>query len=659
MSTVKPPYFGAAYYPEAWPMEQVDADIVLMQKAGMNVMRLGEFAWSRMEPREGQYDFDWLHTVVDKLARAGIGVIMGTPTATPPSWLSSAHPEILLMNEQGTQAQHGARRHVCSNNPVYRDYCERIVTRLAEEFGHDNNVIGWQIDNEIYPFSPRGCCCPVCHQKFQEAMRARFGSIEALNAAWCTALWSQTYGSFSELPVPRTVTWHHPALLSAWMMFQSDSNVEFIEHQAHILHRLTTRPVGTDMMPKNGQSYYKTTRNLDVIQFNHYYLALWYDAFWMDFCRALKQRPFWVTETSTCWSGGVAVISHDSPGFCRANTWLAPAMGAEANLYWLWRAHRAGQELMHGSVISSCGRPMHMFDEVRAIGAGFKKCAGFISGTRPAPPRLAIHVSCAAHWLFEYQPIANEFKYGLGMVKDYYRPLIEAQLRVDVIDPAMDLSPYRMVCTPYLPFLDEEGLRDRLKSWIEAGGIWVVGPFSDIRDGEGAKFSHAPFGSLEAWTGVKCLYEIPGEIHRFTVQWQEDGAESKGSVWFYGLETKQAESLAFYLDGPLKGLSAITQSRLGKGQIIILGTMPEPAVLQKLFLHAAVQAGITPVAKASANLMVVPREGSGGRGLMAVELENKPATMELPLPMTDLLTDKKLSGKVELPPYGVLVLKGY
>ncbi len=144
-----PPYLGAAYYPEDWPLEQIDDDVALMRDAGMTVMRVGEFAWARMEPEEGRYDFDWLHRVVDKLAGAGIATILGTPSATPPIWLTERYPEVLQVRDVagGVAAQHGGRCHFCPNSPVYRDHCARIVERMASEFGRDPRVIGWQIDN--------------------------------------------------------------------------------------------------------------------------------------------------------------------------------------------------------------------------------------------------------------------------------------------------------------------------------------------------------------------------------------------------------------------------------------------------------------------------------------------------------------------------------
>ncbi|NLE67501.1 MAG: beta-galactosidase [Lentisphaerae bacterium] len=654
-----PPYFGAAYYPEAWPLEQVDEDIALMKKAGMNVMRVAEFAWSRMEPQEGSYDFDWLHTVVDKLGKAGIAAIMCTPTATPPAWLTSRYPEVLFVDENGVPNQHGARRHVCSNSPVYRGHCGRIVTALAREFGRDPNVIGWQIDNELYPHSGRGCCCPVCLRMFHDAMRARFGTIEALNAAWCNRLWSQDYTSFAELPVPRSSAGHHPSLLTAWMRFQSDSYAAFCSHQAGILHRLTVKqPVGTDMMPGMGLSYHDIHRSLDLVQYNHYCSmdSLWEAPFWMDICRPIKPAPFWNTETSTCWNGGGAANGYRESGFCRANSWLPFALGGEANLYWLWRAHRAGQELMHGSVVSSAGRPLHIFDEVREVAAGLRKAGPFLNGTRPVNTGLAIHYSCLAWWLFTFQPIVKSFSYHGSLVRSVWRPLVEKQYRPDLIDAAADLAPYRLVLSPFLPALDEAGLRGRLLDWIRAGGAWVAGPFTDIRDTEATKFPHGPYGSMEEWAGVRVRYEIPGDPRTFGLRFS-DGAETQGSLWFDSYELAGGRALALYTEGPMKGLAAAVERKIGKGRIILLGTQLPPAAYLDLFAGIAAKAGVKPVAEADPNLLVVPREGPAGRGRVVVETGNRKASLKIERPVINLLTGRRHVDVLNLPPCGVAVLK--
>ena len=655
--TPKPPYLGAAYYPEDWPLEQMDEDIRLMKEAGVNIARIGEFAWSRMEPEEGKFDFDWLHMAVDKLAAADIAVIMGTPTCTPPVWLTERYPEVLFMHTNGTRAKHGARRHACPTSRTYRMHCERIVTKLAEEFGHDEKVIGWQIDNEFHSLSPalRPCVCPECVKKFQEMMRDRFGTIDKLNEAWGTGLWSQTYQSFEQIPTPDPETWHHPSLLTAWQEFYSAAYVDFAKQQADILHRLATQPVGTDMMPFIGVHYGHMHKFLDVVMFNHYHTMenLWQVGLWFDLCRTVKNRPFWNTETQTCWNGSVTANGYKEPGFCRANSWLPIAMGGEANLYWLWRQHWSGQEIMHGSVISSCGRPLHIFGEVQETANGFAAAAEFINKTKPTKTGLAMHFSHLAAWMFEHQPIVRGFKYFEYISEKAYKPMIKAQLRPDVILPEADLSDYKVIFSPFLPALDEDGLREKLKSWIEKGGTWIVGPLSDIRTVHATNFTHAPFGSLEEWTGIKCRFSVPGDPRDFKIKWC-DGRISVGGVWYDGLEPNNAESLAAYTEGPFAGLAAVTSSILGKGRIIVLGTMPPSDVLSSLLKDLCAQAGVSPMMKGSDNVIIVPRNGDTTEGLIAVEIENKRGWLELPSPMVDLISGRRVAERIEIEPYGVV-----
>lgn len=660
MTPFQPPYIGAAYYPEDWPLEQIDEDIALMKQAGCNVMRIAEFAWSRMEPSEGQYDFEWLHLVVDKLSAAGIATIMCTPTCTPPQWLSAAHPEILYVRPDEGPMKHGGRRHACPNSPVYRKYCEIIVTKMAEEFGRDGRVIGWQVDNEVYSPAKQGrsCVCPACMRKFQDTMRDKFGTIENLNDAWGTGLWSQDYLSFDSLPGPDTNIWHHPSLFAAWDEFTSDSFADFVRAQSDIIHDLTNHPVGTDMMPMSGIDYGEMHKALDIVQFNHYNEMhnLWEVGFWFDMIRPLKNKPFWNTETSTCWNGSGVTNGYKDPGFCVANSWLPIAFGGEANLYWLWRQHWAGQELMHGSVISSHGRPLHIMEEVQAVSRGFSDAESFINGTEPTITGLGLHLSHKAQWMFLHQLMVPDFDYIPAVLHHVYRPLVVGQMRPDILLPSVDLSPYKLIFSPFLMTLDESGLRQRLREWIENGGTWIAGPMTDIRTEHATKFKHSPFGSIEEWGGVYRKYEIPGNPRDFHIQWS-DGRESTGSMWYDGFELRGAEALASYSDGPLQGLAAVTRHKMGKGQVIVLGTLPAVNDLPGVLISLCDQVGVSPVAQASQNLYVIPREGPDGEGMIVVEVENKPATLTLTSKMTDLLTRSVHEGTISVKPYSVMVLK--
>lgn len=657
MAHFAPPYLGAAYYPEAWPPGQVDEDIRWMLEAGMNVMRVGEFAWSSIEPEEGRFELDWLRRVVDKLGDAGIATIMCTVSCTPPAWLTWKHPEVLVVDHAGRTAQHGYRRHVCPNNPLFRAHCERTALKLAEVFGRDERVIGWQIDNEVYLWEEWGCYCGLCQKTFRQELQAQFGSIDALNQAWGTNVWSQTYQSFDQIPAPRPEHCHHPSLLTAWSLSQNESYVGFVAAQAAVLHDHVVQPVGTDMMPFMGLSYEQIHRHLDLVQYNHYDTMedLWQQVFWMDYVRTIKAAPFWNTETATCWNGGVTANGYKEPGFCRVNSWLPIALGGEANLYWLWRSHWSGQELMHGSVISSAGRPLHIFGEVQEISRGFKESAEFLNGTRPTPPGFAMHLSTLAWTLFRFQPMVRGFDYLECMKNRAFRPLMDIHLRADIIDPSTSLEAYRVVFSPFLPALDESGLRERLLRWIENGGTWIAGPFTDVRTLEGAKPTHAPFVGIEEWARVYCKYEIPGDPRDFEMSW-DDGHTSLGSLWYSGFETKAATVRATYTEGPLKGLAAVTETSVGQGRIVLLGTALLPQDLQRLMLHYAAEQEIGPVIEASPNVLVVPRCGEAGEGVVVVELQNRPGTIHLPAPAKDLISKVLFSGDVDIAPYQVLVL---
>ena len=197
-SAPRPPYIGAAYYPEAWPLDQIDADLEAMRQMGVNLVRVAEFAWSTLEPREGEYDFGWLHDAVERIGNAGIAIVMCTPTATPPAWLTGKYPDVLPMNVEGLTAGHGGRRHYSPFSETYRKLCRGIVEKMGAEFGNHPGIVAWQIDNELFEAD----WSPQAQRGFAAWLEKRYGTVEELNRAWNTALWSQTYPGFDEVPLP-------------------------------------------------------------------------------------------------------------------------------------------------------------------------------------------------------------------------------------------------------------------------------------------------------------------------------------------------------------------------------------------------------------------------------------------------------------------------
>lgn len=652
----KPILFGAAYYPEDWPESQRPQDIAMMKKAGMNVMRFGEFAWHNMEPRPGEFDFAWFHRVVDDLAANGIKSILGTPTATPPRWFLLRYPDAAVLEYHGRRLPHGGRRHCCSNNPDYQRHSAAIVEAMAREFGDDPNVIGWQLDNEIY--GSGDCFCDHCRDRFRNYLREKYGTIEELNKQWNLNIFSQAYDDFEEIQLPFG-GWQNPHIRQEWKMSHYQSDIAFIHSHANILRQYTKAPVGTDMMPLNGMSYQDMTAPLDVIQFNHYNtvenlpgLPLWF-----DHIRSFG-KPFWNTETATGWNGGVDISQVAKPvGFCRINSWLPVALGGEANLYWLWRQHWAGHELMHGSVIYANGQPLPMFDEVQQISREFDIARDFLRETK-VDTQLAMHFTGLSWRINEVQPMITGFRYPDRLQEDFYVPVTRMGLRPDVIDSGKDLSGYKVLLSAMVYSLEEGDLPQRIEDWVREGGNWVVGPMTDIRNSIGAHYTDRAMGHVEEMTGCQLLASIPDSGAVVKSKWSD--GEDMSANYYQQLYTlaENGQVLASVTKGyaSVVGTALVQKIPVGKGAIWLLGTIPNEADLQKLMAMVCADAGI-PVPQATGTVTAIPRSGNGRRGLILMEIGNAPASYRLEEPMTDLLTGKRYEATVELKPYDLLVLE--
>lgn len=659
------PMLGAAYYPEAWPDEQIPKDIEKMKLAGIHAVRIGEFAWHKMEPKNGEFHFEWLHEVIGKLQEAGIAVILGTPSATPPIWLEELDPEMRLLDDMGLRHDHGGRRHCCSNNPTYRRFSVRIAEKMAQEFGKHPNVIGWQIDNEIAAFD-FGCFCPHCIEKFKDHLRRRYGSIENLNKEWNLHLFSQAYDSFDQIPQPKPHTWHSPHLKFEWATFHADSHVEFLKLQADVLHQYTSTPVGTDMMPVFNQDYEKTNAFLDVVQYNHYddEASLKREIFWFDYMRGLKDRPFWVTETATCWNGSTSTPSNfRREGFCKGNSWLPITLGAEANFYWLWRQHWAGHELMHGAVLYASGRPMHIFHEVQELAKEYEKCADFLKNTKITTD-AALMVSSTNDYLMKQQEVvweegshAWETAYTKRLYR-FYAPITDAGLRCDVIPPSKDLSKYKLLFTPFMLTMEDGDLQKRIETWVRDGGIWVAGPMTDIRNRIGAHYIDSETGILEQLTNATMVYQVPDTYDCIPCAWT-DGSPLATDTWLQLFDAPQnARVLAKVTGGysALEGKTLIFETSLGKGKIITLGVLPKGAELTQFISQILKENGVSAFA-ITGKIAAARRIGDDFRGISATEYGGATGTLKLNGRYYDHVSGRYFENEVQFAPYQTVILQ--
>lgn len=647
--------FGAAYYPEAWPESERTQDIKMMKEAGFNVMRIAEFAWHKMEPEPGKYNFTWLHEVIDDLAKNGIKTILGTPTATPPRWFLKKYPDAAKSTVHSGRQIHGGRRHCCSSNPDYIRESAKIVEAMAREFGADPNVIGWQLDNEIYS-SSRCCNCEHCVTHFHNYLKSTYGTIDKLNNAWALELFSQAYDCFEDIPAP-VKSWQSPHMKMTWTQSHNLADIEFLHMQNDILKRYTKAPIGTDMMPLGSMCYQKTTEPLDVLQFNHYNTEdnLNTLPFWFDHLRSFD-KPFWNTETSTGWNGSEFTTQiMKAPGFCRVNSWLPIALGGRANLYWLWRQHRAGHELIHGSVIYANGKPLPMFDEVQQLSKEFKKAESFLNETEVVTD-VAMHFTSLAWQMLEAQQTANNFVYDERLLNDVYLPLTSLGVRPDVISAKKPLDKYKVIFSPFTMSIDDGDLPQRLEKWVRDGGIWVAGPMTDIRKADGTHYTDNATGLIERLTGATLKASVP-DSSVYVKNSKADGTEFYAKMW-QELYTPVGEVYANVTEGydSVKGLATVQKIKVDKGAVWIIGTMTNADDMKELLKTILADAGIA-LPDISGDVTVIERRGKNRQGLILMEICHKSATYTLDKPMRDILTGKTYSGEITLNPYDILILE--
>ncbi len=338
---------GAAWYPEQWPESRWDADLTLMEQAHIHFVRVAEFAWSTMEPSEGVYQLDWLDRAIRLAEKHHIAVVIGTPTAAPPAWLTQKYPETLRTMSDGRRDTHGNRQQFDFGDPKYRELCRMIATKLAERFGHDPNVIGWQIDNE-YAADSEGA---DNRAQFQDWLRARYKTLDNLNARWTTAYWSQTYSAWDQINIPKSTRAENPGLNLAWREFVSDTWRSYQRNQLDAIraHADPHQFITTNMMGWfEAYDHYDVSQDLDLASWDDYvgggHLNFERNGATHDLTRGFLRKNFWVMETQPGFVNWHPVNNSLNKGEVRAMAWNAIGHGSEAVEYWQWRsdAQRTG-----------------------------------------------------------------------------------------------------------------------------------------------------------------------------------------------------------------------------------------------------------------------------------------------------------------------------
>src|SRR5580700_2392389 len=524
-------YLGSAWYPEHWPESRWADDVRLMREAGMNVCRIGEFAWSTMEPGEGSYDFGWLERAVALLHANGIAVVLSTPTAAPPAWLTHHHPDTLATEPNGRPAQHGNRCHFNPGSVTYLRYVRRIVEQMAKRFGQDSRVIGWQIDNEYN----RVDYSEDTGRRFQTFLREQYGSLDAVNMHWSTAYWSQSYTDWSEIPIP--IGPHNPGLMLAfkhfvtrvWRDYQK-LQIEIIRANARADQWITHNFMGWF----DAFDHYTVARDLDMASWD-WYVGTGHHNFAdsaavHDLTRGFKRKNFWVMETQPgCvnWSANNNMLNR---GEARCMAWHAVAHGADAILYWQWRSAPGGQEQLHGSLIGADGNPRPFYSEVQQLGSDFASVADALDSTQPVNDVAVLH-SYDSRWSIDAQRHNKAFD-PVDVLRRYTRPLAISNIGVDIVDPESSLEGYRLVIAPAIAVLSETPAQN-IVHYVEGGGTLVLTVRCGHKDSHNALVPSLQPGALRELAGVEVEeYYALDSAAPVTCAWNDkDQFAGESQIW--------------------------------------------------------------------------------------------------------------------------------
>ncbi|WP_321924355.1 beta-galactosidase [Paraburkholderia guartelaensis] len=608
---------GVCYYPEHWPEAMWKDDAARMKALGIAQVRIAEFAWSRIEPSPGEFDWGWLDRAIDTLGAAGLQVVMCTPTATPPKWLIDQHPDILPVGADGRVRGFGSRRHYDFSSPAYYEASRRICEAVAARYGQHPAVAYWQTDNEYGCHQTVVSYSPAAVQRFREWLKARYGSIDALNTAWGTVFWSMEYRSFDEIEAPvGTVTEAHPSHRLDYQRFASDEVQRYNRMQVDILRAHSPgRPIAHNFMQLFMEfDHYKVAADLDVATWDSYPLGAldqqWYApdvkarylrtghpdfaSFNHDVYRGMSKLPFWVMEQQPGPVNWAHWNPAPLPGMVRLWSWEAFAHGAGCVSYFRWRQAPFAQEQMHAGLNTPDNRPdlgsaeaARVAEEIGAVLAAAKGGRDFDVKTP-----VALVLDYEAKWLFEIHPQGADFHYPRFAV-EYYSALRALGFDVDIVSLHAPLDGYRLVVVPPLPIVPD----DFAQRLANSGAQVVIGPRTGSKTVDLQIPANLPPGPLAALLPLRVWrveslrpnisepvrFDMDGAHEGHARHWRdliELGANAGENEWAV------PEVRATFSDGH--------PAYVKSGAVHYLASLFDEASTQALFAHVAREAGLTP-----------------------------------------------------------------
>jgi beta-galactosidase len=650
--------FGCDYNPEQWSPEVWVEDVALMQEAGVDLVALNIFGWAQLEPSPGEYDFTALDAIIELLHVGGIRVNLGTGTSSPPPWLTTLHPEMLPMAEDGTTRFPGGRQAWCPSSAVFRERALGLVEKVAERYGRHPAIALWHVSNELGCHNAL-CYCDVTAAAFRTWLQARYGSIDALNAAWGTSFWSQRYGQWNEILTPRvTLSSRNPGQVLDFHRFSSDELLDYYRRETAVLRRHSAVPVTTNFMVTmhiKNLDYWAWAPEVDVVANDHYLDNRLVDpttelAFAADLTRGLAGgKPWLLMEHSTGAVNWQPVNVAKTTGQMARNSLTHVARGADAVCFFQWRASLQGSEKFHSALVPHAGTDTAHWRDVVELGATIDRL-GELAGTTVVAD-AAIIFSWQAQWAGdgESRP-SHEVRY-LDQVLAAYTALHQLGITVDVISPDADLSGYRLVVAPAL-YLVTDGQAANLADFVTGGGHALVTFFSGIVDEDDRVRTGGYPGAFRDLLGVTVEEFAPLAPGRQVTL--DSGATA--SLWTERLRPTGAEVIASYLDGPLPGIPAVTRNSHGAGTAWYLATALDAVPLRDQMRTIAQQARVTAIGPESDGTVEVVRRTSATASYLFI-INHGDTELTLPATGHELISGEPIGRVVRVPAGAVRVIR--
>ena len=660
-------WFGAPYYPEHWDAETREQDAERMAAAGFNMVRMAEFAWDRLEPSEGTFDFSLFDETVQKLGAKGIYTMMCTPTATPPRWFTVKYPETLRVNTNGVIMQHGSRQHCCHSNSIFRDYSRKITRAMAEHYRGNKFVTAWQTDNEFNCHFAE-CHCPSCEREFQDFCRLKFNNdIDALNQAWGNAFWALTYTDFDQITLPKdgAPAFPNPAHQLDYYRYLSYIIENFQHDQIAIL-----RASNPDWFIIHNGLHQKTdfhgpfTQDLDALGYDIYPLFtpdkencyLWH-AQKTDLARAYSGN-FFVPEHQS-GPGGQKPYFHDNPepGEIRKMSYVTISRGCDSLLYFRWRTCRFGAEEYWCGILDHDNVPRRRYQEIAQIGQEMKTVGEEILGTH-------VHIDCAvAAGDYDVTEADNTLSFGLKNNKDVagdvHAVLFKGGLSVGFVHPEDDLRGIKLYLIPHWAVFDSAWV-PKLENYVADGGLLVIGGRTATRDTDNNVVAETIPGCLRKLAGI--TVEKYGRQNRPDQKPKFINLNGKSQIteqWYEVLNLENAAEFATWSGRHLGGKTAISINAFGKGKVLYVGTYLTTEIMEMLLPELLKLAGLEKTwADSPAGVSVVLRKNADKKIWFLINNNDEEIILPSTPQGTSLITGRQIDGSsLTLPLYGVEVIK--